>query len=361
MASPITIICLVLIILSNTVPGECGFLPLAPALYVFGDSIVDNGNNNYLITLAKANYRPYGYNFDQSRPTGRFTNGKTVADFIAEYLRLPYPPPYKSLLIKENSVKGYNYASGSCGILPKTGSLQGHCLSLDEQIILFAEMLTTILAPNLHHQLSQHLAESIFLFVVGNNDYLDTYSDSDSDSSESYDPHQFAQSLIQSLSEKLQKLYELGGRKVMVSDIGPLGCVPSVIRRSKTNGTCDENLNKRVIIFNNQLASMLKNLTFTLKGSHFVFIQSHSIIYDTILNPTNYGLSDSKSSCCETGAEVAGTATCIIGLPPCPYPNSHFFWDEVHPTEAVYSMSASRIINGSSPFFPMNLEQLLQA
>lgn len=55
--------------------------PLVPALYVFGDSILDSGNNNYLATLAKADYPPYGVDFDGGA-TGRFTNGKTSADFI---------------------------------------------------------------------------------------------------------------------------------------------------------------------------------------------------------------------------------------------------------------------------------------
>lgn len=96
-------------------------IPLAPALYVFGDSIFDSGNNNVLPTLAKADFKPYGSNFNGGRATGRFTNGKTVADFIAEFLGLPFSPPYLSL---RGSLKltGLNYASGSCGILPYTGN-----------------------------------------------------------------------------------------------------------------------------------------------------------------------------------------------------------------------------------------------
>lgn len=54
---------------------------LAPALYVFGDSLLDSGNNNYLQTIIKANYSPYGEDF-VNKSTGRFSNGKTVADFI---------------------------------------------------------------------------------------------------------------------------------------------------------------------------------------------------------------------------------------------------------------------------------------
>lgn len=55
--------------------------PLAPALYVFGDSLFDSGNNNLLPTFAKADFLPYGVNFVRG-VTGRFTDGRTVPDFI---------------------------------------------------------------------------------------------------------------------------------------------------------------------------------------------------------------------------------------------------------------------------------------
>jgi hypothetical protein len=52
------------------------------ASFVFGDSLVDSGNNNYLPTLSKADIRPNGIDFKAfgGKPTGRFTNGKTIAD-----------------------------------------------------------------------------------------------------------------------------------------------------------------------------------------------------------------------------------------------------------------------------------------
>lgn len=52
-----------------------------PALFVFGDSLIDSGNNNFLPTIIKANYFPYGIDFD-GNPNGRVTNGRTVVDFI---------------------------------------------------------------------------------------------------------------------------------------------------------------------------------------------------------------------------------------------------------------------------------------
>lgn len=52
-----------------------------PASFILGDSLVDPGNNNYILTLAKSNFRPNGLDFPQG-PTGRFCNGRTTADFI---------------------------------------------------------------------------------------------------------------------------------------------------------------------------------------------------------------------------------------------------------------------------------------
>jgi hypothetical protein len=59
--------------------------PLVPALFIFGDSLADPGNNNYLISLAKANHPPYGRQFDTHEATGRFTNGRTSMDFLGEF------------------------------------------------------------------------------------------------------------------------------------------------------------------------------------------------------------------------------------------------------------------------------------
>lgn len=53
-----------------------------PAMFVFGDSLVDVGNNNFLSSLAKSNYLPYGCDFRTGAPSGRFSNGETFADMI---------------------------------------------------------------------------------------------------------------------------------------------------------------------------------------------------------------------------------------------------------------------------------------
>lgn len=53
------------------------------ALFAFGDSILDTGNNNYILTASKCNFFPYGRNFPGGRPTGRFGNGRVFSDIIS--------------------------------------------------------------------------------------------------------------------------------------------------------------------------------------------------------------------------------------------------------------------------------------
>jgi len=54
-----------------------------PAVLVFGDSIMDTGNNNKITaTSARCNFPPYGKDFKGGVPTGRFCNGKVPSDYI---------------------------------------------------------------------------------------------------------------------------------------------------------------------------------------------------------------------------------------------------------------------------------------
>lgn len=55
----------------------------ARVFFVFGDSLVDSGNNNYLATTARADSPPYGIDYPTHRPTGRFSNGLNIPDLIS--------------------------------------------------------------------------------------------------------------------------------------------------------------------------------------------------------------------------------------------------------------------------------------
>uniref|UniRef100_A0A803MDV3 Uncharacterized protein n=1 Tax=Chenopodium quinoa TaxID=63459 RepID=A0A803MDV3_CHEQI len=104
----------------------CGVLvkgePKVPCYFIFGDSLSDVGNNNNLRTMVKANYPPYGVDFPGGVPTGRFTNNRTIEDYISTYLGFDKTiAPYKDLM-GQDILRGVNFASGSGGILMETGA-----------------------------------------------------------------------------------------------------------------------------------------------------------------------------------------------------------------------------------------------
>ena len=55
------------------------------ALFVFGDSLFDPGNNNYINSTSyfQANFSPYGETFFKY-PTGRFSDGRLIPHFIGK-------------------------------------------------------------------------------------------------------------------------------------------------------------------------------------------------------------------------------------------------------------------------------------
>lgn len=78
------VVMMILVLLCSTSIGSASAPAQVPAMFAFGDSLIDVGNNNYLSSLAKSNYYPYGCDFGAG-PTGRFSNGRTFVDLLGWY------------------------------------------------------------------------------------------------------------------------------------------------------------------------------------------------------------------------------------------------------------------------------------
>lgn len=90
----VVLLCVVAMVVSSSMQGELllGVNGVTEddekpaAMFVFGDSTLDVGNNNYLPgkDVFRAN-RPYnGIDFP-GFPTGRYSNGYNTADYVGEY------------------------------------------------------------------------------------------------------------------------------------------------------------------------------------------------------------------------------------------------------------------------------------
>ena len=85
------VLCLVISMEILGAAAAGGVLQPPPAMYVFGDSTLDVGNNNYLpgTNVPRANRPYYGIDLPGSgKPTGRFSNGYNTADFVGTHVVL---------------------------------------------------------------------------------------------------------------------------------------------------------------------------------------------------------------------------------------------------------------------------------
>lgn len=158
------------------------FLAAAPmasaarAFFVFGDSLVDNGNNNFLMTTARADAPPYGIDFPTHMPTGRFSNGLNIPDIISEYLgaepALPYLSPY---LRGENLLVGANFASAGVGILNDTGVQFVNIIRIGQQLDNFEEYQRRLAAFVGDDMARQRVNQALVLITLGGNDFVNNY------------------------------------------------------------------------------------------------------------------------------------------------------------------------------------------
>ncbi|KAG2710137.1 hypothetical protein I3760_04G011200 [Carya illinoinensis] len=328
---------------------------MVPAMFIFGDSLIDNGNNNNLPSFAKANYFPYGIDFNGG-PTGRFSNGYTMVDEIAELLGLPLIPAY-SQASGEQVLHGVNYASAAAGILDITGRNFVGRIPFDAQIGNFQSTLDQITDRLGADDAARAIGRCIFFVGMGSNDYLNNYLMPNFPTRNQYDAQQYADFLAAQYTQQLTKLYNLGARKFVLAGLGLMGCIPSILAQSP-NGTCSEEVNLLVQPFNANVKTMINNLSANLPGVRFTYIDAARMFEDIIANARTYGFSVVNRGCCGIGRN-RGQITCLPFQTPCSDRDQYVFWDAFHPTEKVNIIMARKAFNGDQTFiYPMNIEQL---
>lgn len=341
--------------------GACGF-PQVPAFFVFGDSLIDDGNNNYLNSYAKANFLPYGVDFDGG-PSGRFCNGKTIIDFLGELLDLPYIPAYVNTLEDAQSIlRGVNYASAAAGILDESGRELGDRFSLRQQVENFRSTLSQLKNQMGEEELRRYLAKSLVMMNLGSNDYLNNYlMPSLYVTSSLFNPNDYAQLLITNYTTYIEALHDLGLRKFLITGIGPLGCMPNQLATgADAPGKCISSVNNMVGLFNVRLRSLVDQLNANAHGEGAIFVYGNTFdVFSNILSNANaYGFKVVDRGCCGLGRNQ-GEVSCLPLQVPCMNRDEYVFWDAFHPTQAMNKIIAERAYAGPpSVCYPINVKQM---
>ncbi|XP_059643429.1 GDSL esterase/lipase At1g74460 [Cornus florida] len=313
--------------------------------FIFGDSLSDVGNNNYLSrSLARASLPWYGIDFGNGMPNGRFTNGRTVADIIGDQMGLPRPPAFLDPSLTEDVIlaNGVNYASGGGGILNETGGLFIQRFCLYKQIELFQGTQDLIKARIGSTEADKFFKEAQYVVALGSNDFINNYLMPVYSDSWTYNDQSFVAYLMETLQEQLKLLHSLGVRQLMVFGLGPMGCIP-LQRVLSTSGDCQDRTNKLALSFNQATNKLIVDISKTLPNASYRFGDAYDVVNDVITNPHKHGFNNSDSPCCSFG-QIRPALTCVPASILCKDRSKYVFWDEYHPSDSANELIANELI-----------------
>ncbi|GJN19595.1 hypothetical protein PR202_gb06885 [Eleusine coracana subsp. coracana] len=325
------------------------------AIFVFGDGALDVGNNIYLPGGAevgeprRADQPYYGMDFPGGTPTGRFSNGYNLADFIAKAFGFEMSPPASESLPNHSPTKmegftGVNYATGDAGIRNFTnGDITNPLLY---QIGFFEStrsQLKSLLGGR--KPLNNFLSKSLFLVGIGTMDLFPDYNlywDTPQN-----DNLTEVQRLISLYGEALTTLHAMGARKFGIINVGPIGCGPAIPSVIQGEDGCNAGMNNVATQFNRALPPLLSSLRSKLNGFRYSLADFNGFTNATFTNPSASGFVNTQG-------------TCWPGyLTPCSNRTEFWYRDAYgYTTEQAAKLAATAFYNGTKFTVPFNFTRL---
>lgn len=295
--------------------------PKFDRLYVFGDSLSDNGNESIGLNYIQENLNP-DIEIDASSPPyalGRESNGLIWTDYLANGLGL-YLTPALQLAeespVWENSDGGYEIVAsfaGNTAIQSTNFAFSGARLVNDD------EDPGDLITPSVSSQVDLLLQDSqidriplsergLYVIQGGANDYL---------SGEFFAPEQ----PIASIADSITELYDAGARYFLVPNLPDLG---------STSISDSLTLEESVFLtdvsnqHNDLLETTLRKLERDLPDIEIESPDFRALVLDVANDPIAFDLTN-------------GTDAYLVGEAPDfsttgDNPDDYFYWDYIHPT-----------------------------
>ncbi|KAG8658251.1 GDSL esterase/lipase At4g26790 [Manihot esculenta] len=316
-----------------------------PAIIVFGDSSVDSGNNNHVSTVLKSNFAPYGRDFYDGKPTGRFSNGRIPTDFISEaFGNKPIVPAYldPTYDIKDFAT-GVCFASAGTGYDNATSDVLS-VIPLWKELEYYKEYQEKLRGYLGKERANEVLEEALYLISIGTNDFLENYYIFPGRSSQ-FSVAEYQNFLVQIARNFVSELHHLGARRISLSGLPPMGCLPLERTTNIFFGSeCIEEYNNVAKDFNEKLKGMVTDLNKEVAGIKLVLSNPFDILSQIIENPSSFGFEDATKACCGTGlfemsymCNKRNPFTCFDA-------NKYVFWDSFHPTERTNQLVADYVV-----------------
>lgn len=265
------------------------------AVYVFGDSLTDAGNNAIALDSQGIPRTATPIPNQAFIPTatyasGRYSNGPVWAEYFAAALGVPLAP----------SLAGgtdFSYGGATTGVTPPGGFPPP----------LLAQVAGFIALPG--------AAPSSALYIIagGGNDARSVLGGA-------ADAATTIANYGVNMKNMITSLYAEGARNFLVVNTPDLGLTPALQLANLLTPGAAAAASGLASAMNASLAAQLATLSAAIAGG-VDLLDSYALVGSIVANPSLFGLTNATAAC-------ATSAACIAN------PGTTFFWDGIHPTTA---------------------------
>ncbi|KAM0822247.1 hypothetical protein ACQ4PT_071615 [Festuca glaucescens] len=329
-------------------PAWCGTMEnKVTVVIVFGDSIVDPGNNNDIRTGVKANHAPYGKDFAGHVATGRFSNGLVPSDFIAQGLNVKQlVPAYLGVQhTPEDLCTGVSFASAATGFDPLTPVI-ARVISMEQQLVYYDEYRSKLVGIVGEGETKQIIDGALFVVCAGTDDIANTYYTIPVRRVE-YDIPSYVDLLLVGVESFLRNVSMRGAKRIGFVGLPPIGCLPS--QRTLGGGlhrSCALERNAAAQLYNTKVQELIRELGKDMVGfPTLVYIDIYNVVQDLVDHGERYGFRETTLGCCGTGTIEVSTRCDARFDSVCDDVSQHVFFDSYHPTQPAYKVIVDYIFD----------------
>ena len=294
-------------------------------MYVFGDSLSDNGNLQAVTQ-------------DPNIPE-RFTNGPVAVEVVAAQLGLTMSPSYHLLPPSVTLGNfGNNYAVAGAVATDEDGDVTTPDINLPTQVGAFLQ-IHGFQAPE----------EALYVVMIGGNDIRAARTVMvEGDFGARRDANKVIKKAVKSVKQQINTLIAAGARNIAVVNAPDIGAIPETDLVSAQALSVADNFRDKIVakklekitrvltaVYNGRLAAAVSDIE-DETGIDIIEYDLFSFLDDTIDNFEEYGYTNNTDAC--VYAITGGGFN-----PECNF-ESFVFFDEIHPTAITHQRAAGEIL-----------------
>ncbi len=299
-------------------------------MYVFGDSLSDNGN----LFNATAGTLPDPAYYEQ----GRFLNGANYAENL--WSALGFAGSLTPVIGAGNTINplATNFAVGGArtsyhvidldanglppAVMPSPPS-PGYTFSLNGQLATY-------------NAIHNSTADANALYVVwgGSNDMQDVFAMAKA----GLDPSALFAGAVGDIATAVGTLASEGARTILLPTLPDLGLVPLVQSLSDPSVATQYSQ-----VFNSALDQALTSIVASIPDLDIIRFDVFGALQDLVSNPAAYGLANATDPCLQN-FYVEGPIDSTLPVTVCGSPDEYLFWDIVHPSATAHRIFAQQML-----------------